>query len=120
MNVQARESDRAESDQALARQIEGDAPDTTDMAMETTLLSPRFYTTNFDEMDAIDVSPVREDWDDLLAQMKSDPNKGHFKKDETWENPDWENMDPQLKRELIDFLVSSAPPSSRAACSTRR
>ena len=108
MNVQPRESDRAASDEALAREIEGaPATDTTGMAMETTLLSPRFYTTDFDEMDAIDVSPVREDWDDLLAQMKSDPNKGHFKKDETWENPDWENMDPQLKRELIDFLVSS-------------
>ena len=50
--------------------------------MQNTLLTPRFYTTDFAEMDAIDVSPVREDWDRLIAQMKSDPNKGHFKKNE--------------------------------------
>ena len=80
--------------------------DTTAMATETTLLNPRFYTTDFDEMDKIDVSPVRADWDKLIAQMKSDPNKTHFKKNAEWD-ADWENMDPKLKREFIDFLVSS-------------
>ncbi|MCA3524496.1 MAG: magnesium-protoporphyrin IX monomethyl ester (oxidative) cyclase, partial [Rhodobacter sp.] len=33
------------------------ATDTTAMATETTLLNPRFYTTDFDEMDRIDVTP---------------------------------------------------------------
>jgi magnesium-protoporphyrin IX monomethyl ester (oxidative) cyclase len=58
-------------------------------------------------MDRIDVSPVREDWDKLIAQMKSDPNKTHFKKTEAWNEIDWEGMDPELKKELIDFMVSS-------------
>jgi magnesium-protoporphyrin IX monomethyl ester (oxidative) cyclase len=80
--------------------------DTTGMAMEETLLAPRFYTTDFDEMDAIDVTPVRDDWDKLLAQMKSDPNKGHFKKTADWD-ADWEKIDPSLRKEFIDFLVSS-------------
>ena len=80
---------------------------TTDMAMETTLLNPRFYTTDFDEMDAIDVTPVRAAWDDLIAQMKSDPNKGHFKKNADWDQIDWDGMEPELKKEFIDFLVSS-------------
>jgi magnesium-protoporphyrin IX monomethyl ester (oxidative) cyclase len=83
------------------------AMDTTSMATETTLLNPRFYTTDFDEMDRIDVTPVRAEWDKLIAQMKSDPNKGHFKKTEAWDKVDWEGMDPPLKREFIDFLVSS-------------
>ncbi len=39
--------------------------------------------------------------------MKSDPNKGHFKKTEAWDHVDWDGMDPPLKREFIDFLVSS-------------
>jgi magnesium-protoporphyrin IX monomethyl ester (oxidative) cyclase len=81
--------------------------DTTAMATETTLLNPRFYTTDFDAMDRVDVTPVRREWDQLIAQMKSDPNKGHFKKTEAWDKVDWEGMDAPLKREFIDFLVSS-------------
>jgi magnesium-protoporphyrin IX monomethyl ester (oxidative) cyclase len=84
-----------------------EAIDTTAMATETTLLNPRFYTTDFDEMDKIDVTPVRPEWDRLIAQMKSDPNKGHFKKTEAWDKVDWDGMYPPLKREFIDFLVSS-------------
>jgi magnesium-protoporphyrin IX monomethyl ester (oxidative) cyclase len=83
------------------------ATDTTAMATETTMLSPRFYTTDFDEMDRIDVTPVRGDWDKLIAQMKSDPNKAHFKKNADWDQIDWHGMDPALRREFIDFLVSS-------------
>jgi magnesium-protoporphyrin IX monomethyl ester (oxidative) cyclase len=84
-----------------------DALDTQAMATETTLLNPRFYTTDFDEMDKINVEPVREAWDKLIAQMKSDPNRGHFKKTADWDKVDWENMDPPLRVEFIDFLVSS-------------
>jgi magnesium-protoporphyrin IX monomethyl ester (oxidative) cyclase len=79
----------------------------TEVAMQNTLLTPRFYTTDFDEMDAIDVSPVREDWDRLIGQMKSDPNNGHFKKNEDWDQVDWDGMEPKLKAEFIDFLISS-------------
>jgi len=78
----------------------------TEVAMQNTLLTPRFYTTDFDEMDAIDVTSVRDDWDKLIAQMKSDPNKGHFKKTDDWD-ADWDSMDPALKVEFIDFLISS-------------
>ncbi len=79
----------------------------TETAMQNTLLTPRFYTTDFDELDAIDVSGVREDWDKLIDQMEADPNRGHFKKNEDWDHVDWENMEPQLKKEFIDFLISS-------------
>ena len=85
----------------------GVTENTQEMAAQNTLLAPRFYTTDFDEMDRIDVSPVRKEWDDLIAEMKADPNKGHFKKDEAWDEVDFENMDPALRKELIDFLVSS-------------
>ncbi|MGS4945930.1 magnesium-protoporphyrin IX monomethyl ester (oxidative) cyclase [Meridianimarinicoccus sp. RP-17] len=89
------------------KQAEFDSKAATDLAMQNTLLTPRFYTTDFDELDAIDVTPVREDWDKLIAQMVADPNKGHFKKNADWDTVDWDNMDPVLKKEFIDFLVSS-------------
>ena len=79
----------------------------TETAMANTLLTPRFYTTDFDELDAINVDGIRAEWDALIAQMEADPNKGHFKKNEDWDHVDWENMEPQLKKEFIDFLISS-------------
>ena len=45
----------------------------TDVAMQNTLLTPRFYTTDFDEMDAIDVTPVRDDWDKLINRHRVSP-----------------------------------------------
>ena len=99
------------ADEAIAAQDALDSQMTSDMAtqvaMQNTLLTPRFYTTDFDEMDAIDVTPVRADWDALIAQMKADPNKGHFKKNEDWDDVDWNGMEPKLKAEFIDFLISS-------------
>lgn len=84
-----------------------DSEKATEIAMQNTLLTPRFYTTDFDELDAIDVSGIREEWDELIAQMVADPNKGHFKKNEDWDHVDWDGMEPGLKKEFIDFLISS-------------
>ena len=111
MNMHAKHSaDATTVEEGLAiqeAQAVHDSETATALAMQNTLLTPRFYTTDFDEMDAIDVSPVREDWDQLIAQMRSDPNKGHFKKNADWDEIDWDGMDPELKKEFIDFLVSS-------------
>ncbi len=81
--------------------------DTQKMAEETTMLSPRFYTTDFKALDNIDVSSVRREWDELINEMKSDPNKGHFKRTEEWKDVDFEGMPEGLRKEFIDFLVSS-------------
>ncbi|MBS1302285.1 magnesium-protoporphyrin IX monomethyl ester (oxidative) cyclase [Loktanella sp. SALINAS62] len=103
-------SDATTAEEAIAAQ-EALPPltneDATRVAMQNTLLTPRFYTTDFDEMDAIDVTPVRAEWDKLIAQMKADPNKGHFKKTDDWDHVDWNGMEPKLKAEFIDFLISS-------------
>ncbi|MEM6711213.1 MAG: magnesium-protoporphyrin IX monomethyl ester (oxidative) cyclase [Pseudomonadota bacterium] len=81
--------------------------ETTRMAQEDTLLTPRFYTTDFDKLDAIDVEPVREEWDALIEEMRSDPNKRHFKRTDAWDEVAFEDYDPELRKELVDFLVSS-------------
>ena len=81
--------------------------DTIALAQEDTILSPRFYTTDFDELDKIDVTPVREEWDALIAEMESDPNKGHFKRGTEWDEVDLAALPEDLRKELVDFLVSS-------------
>ena len=83
-----------------------DVPDTMELATQETVLSPRFYTTDFDALDAIDVSLVRAEWDQLMADMEGDPNKAHFRRSESFDGV-IESLEPALRREFIDFLVSS-------------
>jgi magnesium-protoporphyrin IX monomethyl ester (oxidative) cyclase len=80
---------------------------TTTMATQETMLSPRFYTTDHAAIDAIDVSRVRVAWDGLMAEMKSDPNKQHFKRSPEFADFNLDEMPEELRKEFIDFLVSS-------------
>ena len=100
-------ADATTAEEAIAIQSALDSDMATEVAMQDTLLTPRFYTTDFDELDAIDVSHISEEWEPLMERMRSDPNKGHFKKNEDWDKVDWEGMNPELKKEFIDFLISS-------------
>ncbi|KUF10071.1 magnesium-protoporphyrin IX monomethyl ester (oxidative) cyclase [Pseudoponticoccus marisrubri] len=103
-------ADATTAEESLAIQEEQaklDSAGATAIAMQNTLLTPRFYTTDFDELDAISVEGVRDEWDPLIAEMVADPNKGHFRKTADWDHVDWDNMEPGLKKEFIDFLISS-------------
>ncbi|MFP1633803.1 magnesium-protoporphyrin IX monomethyl ester (oxidative) cyclase [Zhengella sp. ZM62] len=96
-----------EAGAALLEQRRAEVNDTTRSALVSTMLTPRFYTTDFEEMDRIDVEPVRAEWDALIAQMRSDPNRGHFKRNEDWDDIDLDALPADLREEFIDFLVSS-------------
>ena len=82
------------------------APDTMSLALRDTVLSPRFYTTDFAALDRIDVDPVRAEWDALLAEMASDTNRDHFRRSEPFPNR-LDNLPEDLRKEFVDFLVSS-------------
>jgi magnesium-protoporphyrin IX monomethyl ester (oxidative) cyclase len=75
------------------RQAQGDA-----------MLNPRFYTTDFAELERIDVTPWRKEWDELIAEFRRDPNKDHFKRNSDFDG-DFTTL-PMLE-EFRDFLVSS-------------
>jgi magnesium-protoporphyrin IX monomethyl ester (oxidative) cyclase len=76
------------------------------IATQDTMLTPRFYTTDYDALDAIDVSLVRREWDELIADMVGDPNKLHFKHNDSFKGV-IEGLEPALRKEFTDFLVSS-------------
>jgi len=80
--------------------------ETTRRAQQTTTLSPRFYTTDFDEMNAIRVDAVRAEWDTLIAELAADTNRRHFVRNQEWDL-DTNRIPPALRKEFIDFLVSS-------------
>jgi magnesium-protoporphyrin IX monomethyl ester (oxidative) cyclase len=92
--------------EAAPRPIPTSADETLEMAQADTMLSPRFYTTDYAAMDRIDVSAVRREWDTLIADMVADPNRKHFVKTDEFEGV-IEKLPPALRAEFIDFLVSS-------------
>ncbi len=75
-------------------------------AQQDTVLSPRFYTTDFDAMSRIDVSRVRAEWDALIAELRADHNRNHFVQTAVFKQ-DFAGMPPELRREFLEFLVSS-------------
>ena len=80
--------------------------DTTRLAQKTTTLSPRFYTTDVEAMNRLSVDAVRTEWDALMDEFAEDRNRGHFVQDGGW-NVDPDSIPEPLRKELIDFFVSS-------------
>ncbi len=80
--------------------------DSTLRAQEDTVLSPRFYTTDFEAMDRLDVGRVRTEWDSLIAELRADPNAKHFIRSDDW-HADIASLPEGLRREFLDFLISS-------------
>ena len=85
---------------------QGAPNETTVMAMTETVLSPRFYTTDYAEMDRIDITPVRAEWDELMAEFRRDANRDHFVRPPEFEL-DLSHIKDGLRQEFVDFLVSS-------------
>lgn len=84
-----------------------DAPnESTRRANTETILTPRFYTTDFKAMERIDVSPVRAEWDSLMEEFRSDNNRNHFERTEQYK-AEIRELPDALHDEFLDLLVSS-------------
>ena len=46
-----------------------------------TLLTPRFYTTDFDEMARMDLSVNEDELNSILEEFRADYNRHHFVRD---------------------------------------
>ncbi|MEL6869818.1 MAG: magnesium-protoporphyrin IX monomethyl ester (oxidative) cyclase [Pseudomonadota bacterium] len=80
--------------------------DSTRVANTETMLTPRFYRTDIDAMNRLNLDPVREEWDQLMAEFANDTNKNHFKRDEQFAS-EIKELSPELFDEFMGFLVSS-------------
>ncbi|MBZ8139128.1 magnesium-protoporphyrin IX monomethyl ester (oxidative) cyclase [Rubrivivax gelatinosus] len=79
-------------------------------AKESTLLSPRFYTTDYAAMNRIDVSAIRAEWEAMLAEYEGDNNHDHFQRTPEFTQEVAERfsqVSPELRQEFLDFLISS-------------
>nr|WCH56147.1 magnesium protoporphyrin IX monomethyl ester cyclase [Calliblepharis sp.] len=74
--------------------------------IKETLLTPRFYTTDFEEMAKLDISYNLSEFKALLKEFKADYNRQHFIRDEEFEQS-WEKLDNQTKSLFIEFLERS-------------
>ena len=81
--------------------------ESTRLATNETVLSPRFYTTDFAAIDRISVDHIRPQWDALMAEFRADPNKGHFVRTDAFDTFRLDALPPELQHELVEFLVSS-------------
>jgi magnesium-protoporphyrin IX monomethyl ester (oxidative) cyclase len=81
----------------------------TQSAQQDTMLSPRFYTTDFAAMDRLDVNAVRAEWDVMIQELRNDYNNGHFRRagEADQFKVALESIPEALRPELVDFLISS-------------
>ena len=77
------------------------------VAEANTLLTPRFYRTDYDALDALDVEPVRAEWDAMMKEFENDANRHHFERDPEEYRSEVKDLDPALRAEFLDLLVSS-------------
>ena len=79
-------------------------------AVRSTVLTPRFYTTDFAALDQLDMSPVRAEWDAMMKEYEGDNNHDHFQRDAAFAEEVRELMpklSPEMRQEFLDFLISS-------------
>jgi magnesium-protoporphyrin IX monomethyl ester (oxidative) cyclase len=78
----------------------------TGTALQNTMLTPRFYTTDFDAMDRINIEAIRPEWNTLMDEFRADSNTDHFQRP-----PDmvgnYARLPPALHEEFLAFLISS-------------
>jgi magnesium-protoporphyrin IX monomethyl ester (oxidative) cyclase len=86
------------------------AADANAKAVRNTVLSPRFYTTDFDAMDKLNVEPVRAEWDIMMKEYEGDNNHDHFQRDAAFAEEVrvlMPQLSPEMRQEFLDFLISS-------------
>jgi len=81
-------------------------PATKVTEIRETLLTPRFYTTDFETTANLDLSEQDKELKAMLAEMQADYNRHHFVRDEAF-NQSWEHITGEARKGFIDYLERS-------------
>ncbi|MEN9261751.1 MAG: magnesium-protoporphyrin IX monomethyl ester (oxidative) cyclase [Thermostichus sp. HHBFW_bins_43] len=72
-----------------------------------TILTPRFYTTDFDAIGKMGLGDREADFQAMLEEFRADYNRHHFVRGEEFAQ-DWENqLDPESRKLFVEFLERS-------------
>ncbi|HBB33573.1 MAG TPA: magnesium-protoporphyrin IX monomethyl ester (oxidative) cyclase [Cyanobacteria bacterium UBA8803] len=75
-------------------------------AIKENILTPRFYTTDFETAAKMDLSAQDTEIQAMLAEMRADYNRHHFVRDEAF-NQSWDNITGEARQAFIDYLERS-------------
>jgi len=81
------------------------APAVKDPAKDT-ILTPRFYTTDFDAMAAMDLRPNEAELEAICEEFRKDYNRHHFVRNEEFEGAA-DKLDPETRKVFVEFLEQS-------------
>jgi magnesium-protoporphyrin IX monomethyl ester (oxidative) cyclase len=70
------------------------------------ILTPRFYTTDFETAAKLDLSAQETELQAMLEEMRADYNRHHFVRDEAF-NESWDNLTGEARQAFIDYLERS-------------
>ncbi|WP_414543214.1 magnesium-protoporphyrin IX monomethyl ester (oxidative) cyclase [Nostoc sp. CCY0012] len=74
--------------------------------VQETLLTPRFYTTDFDAVANLDISSNETELQAVVEELRADYNRHHFVRDEEFKQC-WDHVEGEKRRAFIDFLERS-------------
>ena len=70
------------------------------------ILTPRFYTTDFEAMAAMDLQPNGAELEAICEEFRKDYNRHHFVRDQSFEGAA-EKLDPDTRKVFVEFLEQS-------------
>lgn len=74
--------------------------------VQETLLTPRFYTTDFDAVAKMDFSANEAELLAVIEELRADYNRHHFVRDDEFKQS-WDHIQGEKRRAFIDFLERS-------------
>ncbi|MDF5729996.1 MAG: magnesium-protoporphyrin IX monomethyl ester (oxidative) cyclase [Rhizonema sp. PD38] len=85
---------------------ETELPSGVKAPVQETLLTPRFYTTDFEAMAQTDVSAQNLELQAIVEELRADYNRHHFVRDRSSDEC-WDSIDGETRLSFIDFLERS-------------